>query len=76
VAAHADPRLDRWFPAVGPCGICGTPGLDQRHRVVDAIAGRIAAGEGETDVADDYRLPLEAVLTVMAWAADWPGVWQ
>lgn len=75
LAAHADPALDAHFPHLGPCGICSVPGLDQRHRVIDAIAGSLAAGEDPEVVADDYAVPLAAVQTVTEWAARWPGVW-
>src|ERR1019366_9382169 len=33
--------IDHWFPRLGPCGICGTPGADQRHRVIEAIADAV-----------------------------------
>jgi hypothetical protein len=59
--------LDTWFPELGPCGICGS-GLDQRHRVLDAIYDRVAAGETPDEVAADYHVPVEAVETIMA---DW-----
>ena len=75
LAAHADPSLDAFFPRLGPCGLCGTPGLDQRHRVIDAMAGRMAAGESVEDVADDYDEPAEAVLAVARWAMKWPEAW-
>jgi hypothetical protein len=75
VAAHSDPALDVYFPRLGSCGLCGTPGLDQRHRVVDAIAGRLAAGEDPVEVAADYGLALDAVQAVLAWSARWPEVW-
>jgi hypothetical protein len=64
IAAHADRALDEFFPLVGPCGLCGVPGLPQRHRVVDAIAGRLAAGEDPGVVAEDYGLPFAAVEAV------------
>lgn len=73
LAAHADPSLDAHFPRLGPCGICGTPGLDQRHRVIDAIAEQLAAGESPEELAEDYGVPVDAVETVLAWAAKWPG---
>jgi hypothetical protein len=75
VAGHADPALDAFFPRLGPCGLCGTPGLDQRHRVIDAMAGRMAAGESVEDVADDYDEPVEAVQAVLQWAMRWPEAW-
>jgi uncharacterized protein (DUF433 family) len=76
LAAHADPALDAFFPPLGPCGICGTPGLNQRHRVVDAIAGRLEAGEDPDEVAEDYGISEEAVDAVAGWAARWPEAWQ
>ena len=63
-------EIDRWFPKLGPCGICGTPGLDQRHRRIDAIADAVAAGEGEEDVARDMEVPLEAVRAAVRYARE------
>jgi hypothetical protein len=77
VAAHADPALNA-FPELGPvspCGLCGS-GLPQRHRIVDAIAGRIAAGEDPDEVGADYDLSPEALEAVQAWARKWPGAWS
>lgn len=76
LAAHADPSLDPWFKMRNQCQLCGTPGLPQRHRVVDAIAGCLEAGEGETDVAADMGVSLDAVMAVQAWAIRWPGAWR
>lgn len=76
VAAHADPALDAWFPQLGPCRVCGRPGLGQRHRVIDVIAGMLAAGEDPDDVAEDYGLPGAAVAAVADWAERWPGAWS
>jgi hypothetical protein len=73
IAAHADPLLDGAWPDTGPCQLCGVPGLGARHRVIDAMAGRMEGGESPGDVAADYGRPLEAVLAVQAWAAKWPG---
>jgi hypothetical protein len=73
VQAHADPALDAYFPPLGPCGL-GCPGLDQRHRVVDAIADELAAGEDPEMAAKEFGVPLDAVRAVSAWAAKWPGV--
>ena len=75
LAGHADPVLDEWFPRLGACGLCGTPGLDARHRVVDAIAGRLEGGETAGECAADYGLPVDAVGAVRAWANRWPGAW-
>lgn len=78
MAAHADPALDEW-PQLGPtspCGLCGS-GLPQRHRIVDAIAEHLEAGEDPEDIADEFGFfPPEAVVTVREWAARWPGAWR
>lgn len=73
IRAHADPALDAWpqLGPVSPCGCCGS-GLPQRHRVVDAIADMLAAGEDAGDVAAEYAVPVEAVEAVGAWAQRWP----
>ena len=71
LAADADPVLDERFPKRGPCLVCGTPGLDQRHRVADAVADAVLAGEGEEDVAADYELPVAAVLVAAEWKRRW-----
>ena len=78
VAAHADPALDGWpqFGPVSPCGLCGVPGLPQRHRVVDGIAGMLAAGESPEVTGDEHGVPPEAVLVVRDWAKRWPGAWR
>jgi len=75
-AAHADTALDAWFSRTNPCGICGVPGMPQRHRVVDAIAGMLAAGENPQVVAEQYGVTAGAVRAVQAWAARWPGAWE
>jgi hypothetical protein len=75
-AAHGDPALDA-FPEFGPatvCGLCSV--LPQRHRIVDAIAGRLAAGEGPGALAEDYGLSATALRAVLTWMAKWPGAWQ
>lgn len=76
VAAGADAALDVFFPRLGPCGVCGVRGLDQRHRVVEAIAGMLAAGEDLDVVAEEYGVTAGAVAAVAEWAAKWPGAWQ
>jgi hypothetical protein len=75
LAAHADPALDAHFPRHGPCGLCGVPGLGARHRVIDAIAGRLEGGEGPEDVAADYGLPPEAIDVITKWMRKWPSAW-
>jgi hypothetical protein len=76
LAAHADHSLDAWFKMRNQCGICAVPGLPQRHRRVDAIAGMLEAGECEQEVAADMGVSLDAVMAVTAWAAKWPGAWR
>ena len=70
--------LDRYFPPLGQCQICGVPGLDARHRVLDAICDRIRAGEDLFDVVCDYNTDVPAVLVVLACAAidEARGTWQ
>jgi hypothetical protein len=53
------PWVDATMPPHGPCAFCGGP--DARHRVLDAIASRIAAGESARSVADDYGYPIRFV---------------
>lgn len=60
--------LDEHFPRRGPCLLCGVPGEDQRHRVVDAVAERVRAGDGEEEVAEDYGISLEAVRAAVRYA--------
>jgi hypothetical protein len=50
----------------GPCLICGVPGADHRHRVLDSIAEYVQAGESRESVADDYRVPVWFVDRVVA----------
>lgn len=76
LAAHSDPALDAFLPRLGPCGICATAGLDQRHRVVDAIAERLEAGEDPEDTAGEFGVTPEAVEAVTLWMVRWPGAWQ
>ena len=75
LTAHADPALDEFFPHHGPCGLCNTPGLGARHRVIDAVAAMLAEGEDPEAAAVEYEVPLPAVQAVAQWAARWPGAW-
>ena len=75
LAGHADPALDEHFPHHGPCGICGTPGLGARHRVIDGIAGMLAAGEDPNVTAEEHGTSPEAVAMVTLWMVRWPGAW-
>jgi len=76
MAAHADPALDKWFRMRNPCLICGVKGMPQRHRMVDAIAGHLEAGEYPEEIADELAVPEDAVKAVAAWAKRWPGAWR
>ena len=64
--------VDQWFRRLGPCLLCGTPGVDQRHRVIEAIADAVKAGDGEEDVAEDYGVPVEAVAACLEWVREHP----
>jgi Holliday junction resolvase RusA-like endonuclease len=66
LAALPNRDLDAHFPRRGPCLICGVPGEDARHRVVDAIADRVLAGDDEQSVADDHGVTVEAVHVAVA----------
>lgn len=60
--------LDILGPHRGPCAFCG--GVDARHRVADAIVGRVRAGDPVDFVADDYGYPSA---TVEVLVHDWPA---
>ena len=76
VAAHADPALDAFFPLLCSCGVCGVPGLPQRHRVVDSIAEQLAAGEITEEISAELDVTFEAIGAVREWMQRWPGAWQ
>ena len=75
VKAHADAALDEHFALTSPCGLCGVPGMPQRHRVVDAVAGLLAAGVDPGTVADELEVSAAQVEAVTAWMGRWPGAW-
>jgi hypothetical protein len=66
-------RVPDWVtPVLGPgspCLICGVPGADQRHRILDTIVERYRAGDSIDDLVYDYELPAEFVVRVVA---EWP----
>jgi hypothetical protein len=62
------PEIDAAVPYSGPCGLCG--GIEARHRVLDAIAERVRAGEPVADVAEDYG-KTEAVVAAIAACWDY-----
>jgi hypothetical protein len=77
LAAHHDPALDGYFFYGSPtCGLCGTPGLPQRHRVVDSVAGMLAAGEDEDVIAEELDVRRQSVDVVKDWMERWPGAWR
>lgn len=65
--------IDRWFKRLGQCQVCGTPGADQRHRVIEAIADAVRAEpDSDEDVAREYGVPVEAVAACVEWARQHP----
>lgn len=76
MAAHADPALDGLgLGPVSACLLCGS-GLPQRHRMVDAVAGHLEAGEYPDEIADELALTEGAVVAVAEWMKRWPGAWR
>lgn len=63
-AIAAIPDLDVHWPKRGQCLVCGVPGMDQRHRVIDAITERWRGGESVDEIARDYGDPT-AVLAAL-----------
>jgi Holliday junction resolvase RusA-like endonuclease len=61
----AIPLIDDHFKKRGQCGVCGTPGLDARHRLIDTINERVRAGDDIAFVADDYGINETAVRTAL-----------
>lgn len=61
-------ELDDHFPKLGPCAVCG-PGEDARHRVLDAIVGRVRSGDSVESVAEDYNRSVEVIeLVLREWS--------
>lgn len=46
-------------PPAGPCAFCGLP--DRRHRLLEAVAENLRAGDDPAAVADEYDVSAEAV---------------
>jgi hypothetical protein len=46
-------------PFAGPCAFCGAP--DRRHRLLEAVAENVRAGDAADFVADEYCVTQEAV---------------
>lgn len=51
-------------PAAGPCAFCGLP--DRRHRLLEAVAGSVRAGDSILFVANEYDLDPEAIFAAVA----------
>ena len=66
-----DDWIDAELPKCGPCLICGVPGVDARHRVLDAIAEMVHAGDVPADVAADFGVSRGFVQRV---STEWPAV--
>jgi len=65
LAAGIDEHLKPAGPS-SPCGLCGDTVLGQRHRVIDAIAEQVRAGEHPDVVAADYGVDLYGVIYALA----------
>lgn len=51
-------------PPAGPCAFCGLP--DKRHRLLEAVAENVRAGDSIEAVAEDYVVSREAVRAAVA----------
>jgi hypothetical protein len=54
--------LDRYFPLKGTCFHCGR---DLRHKTLDKIIERFAAGEAVSKLAYEYSVPAQAIELVI-----------
>ncbi len=66
--ALPDLDVDAHWPSRGPCGVCGIPGMDARHRVMDAVFARVHDGEDPEDVANEFGVTVRAVEVAVALA--------
>jgi hypothetical protein len=57
--------MDEFMPPRGECAMCGGP--DARHRLTDAMIGRVKAGDHPHAVAEDYGYPEVFVRRLMEW---------
>ena len=55
--------LDQYFPLKGTCFHCGR---DLRHKVLDEIIERFSAGESTIILANEYKVPPQAIELVIA----------
>lgn len=51
--------LSAFGPPAGPCALCGLP--DKRHRILEAVAENVRAGDSPAFVAEAYGVSLAAV---------------
>ena len=61
--------LDEHLPLLGPCRLCCAGNLDQSHRLIDALAGRVRAGDDPAETGGDYGLGVEVVKACVWWTA-------
>ncbi len=54
--------LDTFFPLKGTCFQCGR---DLRHKTLDAITERFAAGEAVSSLATEFKVPPQAIELVI-----------
>lgn len=54
--------LDTFFPLKGTCFHCGR---DLRHKTLDAITERFAAGEAISSLAVEFKVPAQAIELVI-----------
>ena len=69
IAQNLADQIDEHLKAAGPaspCAFCGDHPLGQRHRVIDAIAEQVRAGDPPDEVADDYGTDLYGVIVALA----------
>ncbi|HLM02460.1 MAG TPA: hypothetical protein VK400_15515 [Pyrinomonadaceae bacterium] len=55
--------FDKYFPLQGTCFHCGR---DLRHHTLEKITERFAAGEPVIKLADDYKVPPQAIELAIA----------
>ena len=60
--------VDKYYPRNGPCMFHST--RYARHRLIDAIKGRYAAGESVRSLAADYERSRKAILAAIASTPD------
>jgi hypothetical protein len=56
--------LAMFGPPAGACAFCALP--DKRHRLLEAVAENVRAGDSVESVADDYDVSEDAVRAAVA----------